>query len=87
MRGVLGIWPKQGGYAECEIRPRLASLKWVKGSVPTPTGKITLELVQQKGGALTLPSRVIAQLSGYEDLEGKKILHGPGTFTLRPKES
>lgn len=87
MRGVLGIWPKQGGYAECEIRPRLDSLKWVKGSVPTPTGKITLELVQQKGGTLTLPAGVFAQLSGYLDQEGKNSLLGPGTFTLRPLES
>ena len=82
MRGVLGVWPKTGGYAECEIRPQLSSLQWIRGSVPTPRGKIFLELDQKKRGNLALPAGVTAHLTGYIDNAGHRTLVGPGIFSI-----
>lgn len=36
----LGVQPVKGGYSEFSIRPNLGGLKWIKGSVLIPGGKI-----------------------------------------------
>ena len=43
-RYFLGVTPTKPGYAEYEVRPALGGLKWIKGSVPTPFGEITVKM-------------------------------------------
>ena len=38
----LGIQPVKAGYSEFSITPNLGGLKWMEGTVPTPTGEIKL---------------------------------------------
>lgn len=40
----LGVRPTAPGYAEYEVRPALGGLEWMKGDVPTPFGKIHIEM-------------------------------------------
>lgn len=44
----LGVKPTAPGYAEYEIRPVLGGLEWMKGDVPTPLGKIHIEMNDRK---------------------------------------
>ena len=56
----LGVSPAINGYQTYTVRPRLAGLKWMKGDVPTPFGKIHVEMdthhvsVYSDGGTGTL---------------------------------
>jgi hypothetical protein len=84
MRGLLGIWPTQGGYAQCDIRPQLVRLERLGGMVPTPHGRISLELEHAKAGNLVLPAGITANLIGYTDESGKTVLSGPGAFRIQP---
>ena len=45
---VAGIYPAAAGYAEYEARPNLCGLKWLKATVPTVRGNISLDI--HKGG-------------------------------------
>ena len=38
---TLGVTPAEPGYTVAHIAPRLGSLKWAKGKVPTPHGLIS----------------------------------------------
>ena len=40
----LGVRPTKPGYEEYEVRPNLGGLDWIKGSVPTPHGMITVSM-------------------------------------------
>ena len=82
VRGILGIWPKAGGYTECEIRPALGGLSSFKGSVPTPFGPISLDLKQGVGGILSLPPRVRGMMKNCAGPSGAKQLSGPGNFAV-----
>ena len=75
VRGVLGIWPGEGGYRTCRIAPQLGDIEWVRGSVPTPAGDIRVE-ADSRGARLTLPPLVTAHIG----LEAP--VTGPGTFPL-----
>lgn len=44
----LGVSPTAPGYAEYEIRPTLGDLEWMKGDVPTPFGKVHVEMDKQR---------------------------------------
>ena len=41
---LLGVRPIEGGYKRAEIRPRIATLKHVRGKIPTPYGGIELSI-------------------------------------------
>ena len=43
-RYYLGVSPTRPGYEEYEVRPNLGDLDWIKGDVPTPYGKIHIEM-------------------------------------------
>ena len=81
-RGVLGIIPTCSGYSECLIKPQMSELEWIKGSVPAPSGIISLELHKKEGGKLSLPSGVKATLEGLKTETGKIELSGPGIFQV-----
>ena len=40
---ILGVKPGKPGFDEVVIQPSICGLKWVKGSVPTPLGRIDIE--------------------------------------------
>jgi hypothetical protein len=37
---ILGVKPIEPGFAKVLIEPNLCDLKWAKGTIPTPLGKI-----------------------------------------------
>jgi alpha-L-rhamnosidase len=39
---TLGVTPAEPGLTQAHIAPRLGRLEWVKGSLPTPSGALTL---------------------------------------------
>lgn len=81
-KGVLGIQPTGPAFSECIVNPQMAGLDWIKGSIPTPSGNISLELDRMKGGKLSLPSGVKAKLIGLNEKTGKTELIGPGVFLV-----
>ena len=56
----LGVKPTKPGYEEYEVRPQLATMKWMRGAVPTPYGLVRVEVtadtitVKSDGGKGTL---------------------------------
>ncbi len=81
-KGVLGIQPTASGFSECLVKPQLGELEWVKGSIPTPNGNISLELSKDKGGVLSLPDKVKATLLGIKSVDGNTQLIGPATYPI-----
>lgn len=49
---VLGIVPVSPGFKEVRIDPHLGSLEWVRGSFPTPYGKISVYHYKDRDGKL-----------------------------------
>jgi hypothetical protein len=52
---TLGVTPAEPGYTKARVAPRLGSLEWARGTVPTPHGLIT---VSAKRDSLTIDSPV-----------------------------
>ena len=52
-RYFLGVSPTRPGYEDYEVRPALGGLQWMEGDVPTPFGKIH---VQMDNEAVTVKS-------------------------------
>ncbi len=72
-RHILGVWPSEAGFAECEIKPNLGDLEWAEGAVPTPRGMIKLRHEKKNGGFVSkveLPEGVRARIS-LPILDGK----------------
>jgi alpha-L-rhamnosidase len=61
---TLGVTPAEPGYIVARIAPRLGSLAWAKGKVPTPHGLITVHATAER---ITVDSPVPVIL----DLEGQ----------------
>ncbi len=47
-RHILGITPKEPGFKKICIRPQLGGLKYIKGTVPTAAGPVTVEATPEK---------------------------------------
>jgi hypothetical protein len=45
---VLGVAPLEPGFKKVSIRPQLGGLKYVKGTVPTVAGPVTVEATPEK---------------------------------------
>jgi len=60
---TLGVTPAEPGYASARIAPRLGPLAWVKGSVPTPRGLITVHATAN-GIKIDSPVPVIVEIKG-----------------------
>ncbi len=78
---VLGVRPAAPGYDRAEIRPRFGPLLHLSGSVPTPHGLIEIELHRERGGAITIPERVTAEL-GFDDAPLSGGVLGPGRHAV-----
>ena len=48
-RYQLGIMPEEPGFRKVRIAPMTAGLKWVKGSMPAPSGQIKVDWKNQRG--------------------------------------
>lgn len=44
----LGVKPTAPGYAAYTVEPNLGGLQWMKGTVPTPNGSISMEVTNQQ---------------------------------------
>ncbi|MEH7118811.1 family 78 glycoside hydrolase catalytic domain [Neobacillus vireti] len=62
----LGVKPLEPGFTKVSISPNLNGLKWIKGSVPIPQGKIDIyckDLGEYVDLQITLPDQVEAQIT------------------------
>lgn len=55
MRGTLGLRILEPGYRLCEMRPNWKIFDWVRVSIPTPHGKLSLDYSRAKGAELQVP--------------------------------
>jgi alpha-L-rhamnosidase len=62
---ILGIRPTAGGFSEVNIRPDLAGLPWVRGSMPTPQGPIRVDYEGGNGleAQIEVPAAITARVS------------------------
>jgi len=60
---ILGISPTTPGYETFNVKPHIAEVGWVKGSMPTPHGIIELSCNMKNGEmALTVPTNTTARI-------------------------
>lgn len=74
-RFVLGVRPMDPGFSKILIAPRLGSLKWVRGKIPTPHGPVLLDM---EGGAafrirIEIPPHSSAHIC-LPELDGRSFL-------------
>ncbi len=65
---VLGVRPLAPGFARTLISPSLGDLRWAKGSVPTPHGRIDIR-AERRGSSL------VARVRAPRAIE---LVPGPG---------
>jgi len=63
---TLGVTPAKAGYTTARIAPRLGSLQWAKGKVPTPFGLISVRASDER-------VEVDSPVPFILDLEGKPL--------------
>jgi len=82
-RTVLGIEPSSPGFATVSIAPALGSLKAVSGSMPHPSGEISVEyrlvMKNRLEATITLPEGV----TGTFHWKGSAIPLSPGTQVIK----
>jgi len=78
---VLGVRPLSPGYDRAAISPLFGSLKRLSGSVPTPHGLIEIELERERGGTITIPERMTAELV-FEDAPLRGGTLAPGRHAI-----
>ena len=79
---VLGVRPAEPGYRKAMIHPRFGTLTKLAGRVPTPHGLIDISLERERGGSLTIPPGVEADVYFADaDLRGGRFL--AGTHVIR----
>jgi Bacterial alpha-L-rhamnosidase C-terminal domain/Bacterial alpha-L-rhamnosidase 6 hairpin glycosidase domain len=64
---VLGVQPVNPGYQTFTVAPRLGSLRWAEGAVPTPYGRIFVSW-RRNGHRFSLTVAVPAQAVAFIDL-------------------
>lgn len=78
---VLGVRPLEPGFKRILIEPRLCDLKWARGTIPTPQGKIEVNY-KKKGDVfeadICIPKGCVAEIRFPEDasqiiLNGKNL--------------
>ena len=80
MRGTLGLRILEPGYRLCELRPNWKSFDWVKVSIPTPHGKLSLDYSRAKGAELQVPEGV--RIRFIDEQGGVKQISTAGVHTL-----
>jgi len=72
---TLGVTPTEPGYTTARIAPRLGSLKWAKGKVPTPFGLIDIEMTALEKGQVKIV--IASPVPFILDREGQPAQHFP----------
>ncbi len=80
MRGTLGLRILEPGYRLCELRPNWKSFDWVKVSMPTPHGQLSLDYSRAKGAELHVPQGI--RIRFIDEQGGMKDLSTAGTHRL-----
>lgn len=65
---VAGINPKIPGFRKVTIDPHLGNLRWIRASMPTPQGKVDVQLHREGNkmvGKVTLPENVSGSFSWH----------------------
>jgi alpha-L-rhamnosidase len=78
---LLGVRPAAAGYRRAEIRPLFGALKRLQGRVPTPHGLIEVDLDRERGGLVTIPPGVTADLH-FDDAPLADRSLGPGRHEI-----
>ena len=60
---TLGATPAEPGYVSARVVPRLGSLDWAEGKVPTPHGLIAVQATKDKV-TINTPVPVVVDLEG-----------------------
>jgi alpha-L-rhamnosidase len=81
---VLGVRPTQPGYTMAEIRPHFGALKRLAGKVPTPHGMIDISLERDRGGSVTLPNGIEAEVA-FDDAALRGARLRAGTHRIEPR--
>jgi hypothetical protein len=68
---ILGVRPTAPGFTSCRIKPLLGSLKWAKGTVPTPHGDIKISCDQPDKGFIAF------EIETPEDMQTELVLPRP----------
>jgi len=82
---VLGIRPLEPGFKKILIQPRLCGLRWARGSVPSPFGKIEVSYEDKDDCFdvfIDIPQESKAELIFPEDIKKRIKVNGqyiPGT--------
>ncbi|MEI8373868.1 MAG: family 78 glycoside hydrolase catalytic domain [Planctomycetota bacterium] len=61
---ILGVQPKEPGFASVQIEPQLGDLQWAEGTIPTPKGliKVRWEAGTALTGTVTLPDNMTGEV-------------------------
>uniref|UniRef100_UPI00404AFF0E alpha-L-rhamnosidase-related protein n=2 Tax=Cephaloticoccus sp. TaxID=1985742 RepID=UPI00404AFF0E len=78
---ILGIKPLAPGFSEVSLTPNLGDLAWAKGAMPTPHGKIEVEITLSGECILMVPTGIRATLQ-LPAKPPEKISGGRHTFRL-----
>jgi hypothetical protein len=82
-RYVLGVRPLEPGYKKILIAPRIGSLTFAKGKVPTPLGPVTVS-VKKDWLMIEVPQGAKAQVVRDDDGNPSPVV-GPGTHVFTSK--
>jgi len=77
MRGTLGLRVLTPGYRQVELRPNWRQFEWVKCTIPTSQGELSLDYSREKGAELCVPANVQVRIV---DGSQTKTYDGPGVF-------
>jgi len=80
MRGTLGLRIFEPGYRLCELRPNWKNFDWVKVSIPTPHGNLSLDYSRARGAQLQVPEGVGIRF--IDESGGAREIPTAGVYTL-----
>ncbi|MFA6126271.1 MAG: alpha-L-rhamnosidase C-terminal domain-containing protein [Bacteroidales bacterium] len=70
--GILGLKPLEDGWKRFSVHPDIGTLQWICATVPTPYGRINLDINGNKA-TLTVPDGTIAEWNGEQLAGPQKI--------------
>lgn len=76
---ILGIKPLEPGFKKVLIQPQLCNLRWVKGTVPTPNGKVDVSYREEDtylDVRVNIPKGVTAEVVFPEDFKKRLRVNG-----------
>jgi hypothetical protein len=79
---VCGIQPGAPGFKSVKITPHLGDLKWIKGTMPHPSGTIALDLKRRAESGIQGTIHLPNTLSGEFTWNGKTVPLTPGENIL-----